>query len=241
LSVRLETIDGVLFILGASASGAVDVSDTLDAGVARLRAAAQDAMSDMPLVSGGELDVLPSSEAARYALTGALADQALSAMQTSAPLTMAYVVSGECGAFFIEGGAALDVPEGFRTTLWYEVVRALQPGAVRGGVAVAGRHVPESGDGDGDAVAIYARSAAEAALSAVLVGDAVKLSEVANRSSTPSPEEVWEALSQGVRTLLLLRDANIVRGGVLAFRGRGRVVGPGSGDGLLRFGVSDWR
>lgn len=268
MSFRIETIDGVSFLLGATAdpdAQGAGVETALDLGVARLKSLSEDAMSDLHLVSGGSLDVLPRSEAARvaleaartaahaghaehsamaarYALTGALADQALSAMRSSdTPLMAAYVASGECCAFAIEEGTALDVPAASRGALWLEVVRALQPGNARGGIAVAGSRVPESADGDADAVAVYAGSTAEAALSAVLVADAVELSVMASRPSIPSPEDIGEALSKGIRALSPLKQANIVRGGILAFRGRGRLVGPISGDGLLRFGVSDWR
>jgi len=268
LSFRLEIIDGVSFLLGVTGRPDVaesELADVLELAVARLRSLSDDAMSDLHLVSGGSLDVLPRSEAARvafeaartaahaghgdhsamaaqYALTGALADQALSALQSSGTsLVSAYVVSGECGAFMIENGGALDVPVERRGTLWLEVVRALRSGGVRGGIAVAGKRVPESADGDADAVAVYARSAAEAALSAVLVADAVELTSIASRPPIPSSEDVWDALSKGIRTLLPFKQANIIRGGILAFRGRGRLIGPISGDGLLRFGVSDWR
>lgn len=252
-------------VTGRPEATEADMVAALTGGVACLRSLSEAAMPDLDLVAGGSLDVLPRSEvgrvsleaarmaakagqlehsaaAARYALTGALADQALMAMATSEnSIAAAYVVSGECCALMVSGDADLDVPAASRGELWFEVARSLPRGAARGGIAVAGKRVPESADGDADAVAVYARSAAEAALSAVLVADSVVLSSVARHSLVPSPEDIWEALSRGVKALLPLRQANIVTGGILAFRGRGRLVGPVSGDGLLRFGVSDWR
>ena len=58
----------------------------------------------------------------------------------------------------------------------------------------------------------------------------------------PMPaDQIWEALSSGVRGALALRQARVVKAGVLTLKGRGRVIGPIDQNQLLRFGVSDWR
>ncbi len=234
------------------------------AGVSALQQAAADAEGDIDLISQGNLDVLPRSEAARtaleaartaanagypdhsvaaanYALAGAMADVAVRHMGEKAQLTSAYAIAGECGAFSVLQDAVLDVPSRLRGTLWLEMIRGLRPGVIKGGIAVAGGRVPNSADGDADIVAVYARSGAEAALSAILIADSVELSGDARRSTIPATEDIWDALSKGVRVLSPLREANLLRTGVLALRGRGRCVGHIAQDRLLRFGVSDWR
>lgn len=266
LSVRIhvENVGGTSFLLGASAARPTDMQLALDAGISCLKSLYADAEPDLELMSSGSLDVLPrspaariameaartaahaghgdhSAEAARYALSGALADQAIDAMKAAGVVDSAYVVSGECGAFFLEMDSILNVPAEHRGALWLEVIRAIRPGIVKGGIAVAGTRVPDSADGDADAVAIYARSAAEAALSSVFVADAVEMPTTARGQSIPSTEAIWDALSKGVRALLPLREASMVRAGILSMRGRGRLIGPIAGDRLLRFGVSDWR
>lgn len=264
MRIHVENVGGTGFLLGASAVAPTDMQHALDAGVSCLKTLYADTEPDLDLISSGSLDVLPrslaarvameaartaahaghadhSAEAARYALAGAFADQAIDAMKAAVNLDAAYVVSGECGAFFLEMDSVLNVPAGYRGSLWLEVIRAIRPGIVKGGIAVAGSRVPHSADGDADAVAIYARSAAEAALSSVFVADAVEMPATARSQTIPPPEAIWEALSKGVRCLLPLREASMVRAGILSLRGRGRLIGPIAGDRLLRFGVSDWR
>jgi hypothetical protein len=264
VSIRVETIGDATFLLGAMSESAEDVDAALEAGSTCLKNLQRDVAPDLELIFGGSLDVLPrsaaarvameaartaahaghanhSSEAARYALGGAFVDQALEAMKEIASLDAGYVVSGECGAFSLGADAILNVPTEFRGGLWLEVVRGVRPGVIKGGIAVAGTRVPESADGDADAVAVYARSAAEAALSAVLIADAVVMPEQAKSKSIPSAEDIWDALTLGVKTMLPLREASMVRAGILALRGRGRLIGSIEGDRLLRFGVSDWR
>lgn len=264
MSTRSVEILGATYHLGTSAEDGSEADSALEAGVAFLSQAAADAEGDMDLISHGHLDVLPRSEAARtaleaartavhaghpdhsataarYAVAGALADQTVQDMGTCAHLSSAYVVSGECGAFSIDFEAVLDVPSDLRGALWLEMIRGLRPGVIKGGIAVAGRRVQNSADGDADIVAVYARSGAEAALSAILIADSVELSDRAKRQAIPATEDIWDALSKGVRVLSPLRQANLVRTGVLAHRGRGRCIGQIAQDRLLRFGVSDWR
>jgi len=268
VSTRVVEIDGVVFYVGVSSEDPALSDQALEVGVTWLRQAAEKAAVDLDLISQGSLDVLPRSEvartameaartavhaghsehsisAARYALSGALADKVVSKMLDVGALSSTYVVSGECGAFSIKMDAVLDVPSELRSALWLEVIHGLRPGIVQGGVAVAGARVSgkfaSGADGDADAVAVYARSGAEAALSAILVADSVQLSETAKRQTIPSTEDIWDALSKGVRVLSPLREANLLRTGVLALRGRGRRIGTISEDRLLRFGVSEWR
>ncbi len=264
MSTTSVEILGAPYHLGASAEDASVSDSAVAAGVAFLKQAAAETAGDMDLVSQGHLDVLPRSEAARtaleaartavhaghpdhsvaaaqYAVAGALADQTVRHMGGAANLACAYAVSGECGAFSIEFEAVLDVPSDQRGALWLELIRGLRPGVIKGGIAVAGHRVPNSADGDADIVAVYARSGAEAALSAILIADSVELSDRAKSRAIPATEDIWDALSKGVRVLSPLRQANLVRTGVLAQRGRGRCVGQIAHDRLLRFGVSDWR
>ncbi|WOF74529.1 hypothetical protein QMT40_002183 [Parvibaculaceae bacterium PLY_AMNH_Bact1] len=271
MSTTSVEIQGATYHLGASAEDASVSDSAVAAGVAFLKQAVREAHDDMGLVSQGHLDVLPRSEAARtaleaartaleaartavhaghpdhsiaaakYAVVGALADQVVQHMREAAHVTSVYVVSGECGTFSIDFDAVLDVPSDLRGALWLEMIRGLRPGVVKGGIAVAGRRVPNSADGDADIVAVYARSGAEAALSAILVADSAGLSDRAKNQAIPATEDIWDALSKGVRVLSPLRQANLVRTGVLALRGRGRCVGQIAQDRLLRFGVSDWR
>lgn len=261
---RLVSIEAGDFLLGAATASGEALEHVLDAGQTALDAAAADIGGDMDLVTGGSLDVLPrsgaarlameaarsaahagdiahSADAARHAIVGALADQALEAMKAEGHAGAAFAVSGECGAFSIGMEDVLDVPANARGSLWLEVVRGLRPAVIKGGIAVTGARIPQARVGDGDAVAIYAPSAADAALSAVLVGEAIRMRPEALKQPIPPAEEIWDALSRGVRVLLPLREANMVRAGVLALRGRGRLIGPIAGDRILRFGVSDWR
>ncbi len=54
-------------------------------------------------------------------------------------------------------------------------------------------------------------------------------------------EAIWDRLAHGARRAqALIREKRLVAA-VLAFRGRGRLVGPVAGDLLMRFGVSAWR
>lgn len=264
MRIHVENVGGTSFLLGASAATPTDMQLALDAGISCSKTLHADTEPDLELISSGSLDVLPRSpaarvameaartaahaghgdhsvEAAKYALSGVFADQAIDAMKAAVSLDAAYVVSGECGAFFLEMDSVLNVPAEYRGDLWLEVIRAIRPGIVKGGIAVAGARVPDSADGDADAVAIYARSAAEAALSSVFVADAVEMPTTARGQSIPPTEAIWDALSKGVRALLPLREASMVRAGILSMRGRGRLIGPIAGDRLLRFGVSDWR
>lgn len=264
MSTTSVEISGAIYHLGASGDGASMADSAVAAGVAFLRQAAAETENDMDLISQGHLDVLPRSEAARtaleaartavhaghsdhsvaaatYAVAGALADQTVQHMCAASHLESAYVVSGECGAFSVGFEAVLDVPSHLRGALWLEMIRGLRPGVIKGGIAVAGPRVPNSADGDADIVAIYARSGAEAALSAILIADSIELSDSAKSQTIPAAEDIWDALSKGVRVLSPLRQANLVRTGVLAHRGRGRCIGQIAQDRLLRFGVSDWR
>jgi len=55
------------------------------------------------------------------------------------------------------------------------------------------------------------------------------------------PEEIWEALSKGMKRAGVLREKRLLRAAAFALKGRGRTLGPIDGDRLVRFGVSEWR
>ncbi len=54
-------------------------------------------------------------------------------------------------------------------------------------------------------------------------------------------EAIWDRLAHAARRAqALLRERRLIAA-ALTFRGRGRLIGPVSGDLLIRFGVSTWR
>ena len=55
------------------------------------------------------------------------------------------------------------------------------------------------------------------------------------------PEAAWDRLAVAVRRAQALARERRLVAAALAYRGRGRLVGPLAGDLLLRFGVSAWR
>lgn len=55
------------------------------------------------------------------------------------------------------------------------------------------------------------------------------------------PDAVWDRLAHAARRAqTLIRDRRLIAA-ALTYRGRGRLLGPLSGDRLIRFGVSAWR
>lgn len=55
------------------------------------------------------------------------------------------------------------------------------------------------------------------------------------------PDVIWDRLGHAARRAQTLIREGRIRAAALTFRGRGRLIGPISGDLLLRFGVSAWR
>lgn len=53
--------------------------------------------------------------------------------------------------------------------------------------------------------------------------------------------EIWDRLALGVRRAMALKNQSLLMAAAIAWRGRGRVVGPLNPDLLIRFGVSSWR
>lgn len=252
------------FLLGVNGGEAEALTAALDAGAVCLQTLTTACLPDLDLADTGGLDVLPRSAVMRQTmdvlrkgvqqsgiefharrmrpvLIAAMVDATLAAMLKAGPIASAYVVCGECGAFQIEMEGVLDVPAEARGALWLEMVHGLRPGVVRGGIVSAGARFGNAPSSHADIVTLYGAQAAETALAAILVAEAAQMKGSAGGHSFPPVEEVWDALSSGVRLLSTLRDQRLLRSGVLTMRGRGRLVGTISADRLLRFGVSDWR
>jgi len=86
-----------------------------------------------------------------------------------------------------------------------------------------------------DRVGVIAEFGADAA------GLARRLATASGAPSEPDREAAWDRLSGPVRhAKAFQRDSGLIAA-VLAYRGRGRVVGPLQSDMLTRFGVSAWR
>ncbi|MEQ9518302.1 MAG: hypothetical protein RLN89_02555 [Parvibaculum sp.] len=267
MTVRIVEGRSGSFLLSLNGGDAEVVRDALDAGVVRLQSLEAECLPDFDLIETGSIDVLPRSAVMRRAmevlrqgvvqtgieydasyvppvLLGALADDVLATMLDGRHFDSAYVVSGESGAFQIDMEGVLDVPSKTRGALWLEMIHGLRPGMVRGGIAFAGPRFGNFGNAltsGADIVSLHGATAAETALSALLVAGAAQLDASARTASVPPVEAVWDALSAGVRLLSVLRNHRFVRSGVLTLRGRGRSVGPIRVDRLVRFGVSDWR
>jgi hypothetical protein len=194
------------------------------------------------------------------ALPGAVCDVALAAMRAAGAVDLGIAALGDTLAFHLGAGASLPVLPSMPLALG-EFVRALGGGA-GGGVALAGQGsvFPTSGVADG--VAAQGGSAALAAFAAASIADAMVPSIVKPRNArivdplvarawedrviadAPGlipPEEIWEALSKGMKRASALREKRLLRAAAFALKGRGRTLGPIDGDRLVRFGVSEWR
>lgn len=194
------------------------------------------------------------------ALPGAVCDLVLAAMREEGPLDFAIVALGDTFAFHRETGVSLPSLPSMPLVLG-EFVRALG-GGVEGGVALAGQGCRFPTSGIADAVAVQSRSAALAAFIAATMADAITLPIgkprrtrivdplaahawegriVAGSPGLIPPEEIWEALSKGMRCASALREKRLLSTAAFALKGRGRTIGPIDGDRLVRFGVSEWR
>jgi hypothetical protein len=194
------------------------------------------------------------------ALPGSVCDVVLAAMRGAGALDFAVAALGDAMAFHLDAGAALSMLPSLPLVLG-EFVRALGVG-VEGGVALSGQGsvFPTSGIADG--VAVQARSAALAAFLAAAIADATILPvarprrarivdplvahawegrAIADAPGLIPPEDIWEALSKGMKRANALREKRLLRAAAFALKGRGRTLGPIDGDRLLRFGVSEWR
>jgi hypothetical protein len=194
------------------------------------------------------------------ALPGAVCDVVLAVMREAGALEFAVATLGDALAFHLEAGASLPLLPSMPLVLG-EFTRALGGGA-EGGVALAGHgcFFPTSGIADG--VAAQARSAALAAFIAAAIADSMTLSTakprrarivdplvahawegriIADAAGLIPPEDIWEALSKGMKRAGILREKRLLRATAFALKGRGRTLGPIDGDRLVRFGVSEWR
>ena len=147
------------------------------------------------------------------------------------------LAQGQAIAFALGEGqrfsANLEAPDGMA----FELLRSLDaPIALKGEVGGVAVVTADNWSASAEAVGVVARSAALAQLCA----SAIEKSIVPPAGEL-SAEVVWDVLGAGARVASALRSAGHLRGAVLTFRGRGRVIGPLEGDRLLRFGVSNWR
>jgi hypothetical protein len=194
-----------------------------------------------------------------FGLPGAVCDTVLAAMRGTGGLRFAAVTLGDAVAFHAPHGIDR-APLPALPHILGEFVAAL--GVNEGGVALGGvtRAFPTSGIAD--LVAVQAGSACLAALSAAALGDAMTWAGARpdrRRMADPlvaeafsgrtrcvgqgliPPEDIWETLSRGMKRAGVLRDRRQFQAAAFALKGRGRTLGPVSGDRLLRFGVSEWR
>lgn len=113
-----------------------------------------------------------------------------------------------------------------------EMLAALEGIGVARGIAVY--------DGNGaDGLGVVARSATEAYLASFEI-DKV-LAEFCKTRDLNDVEAVWDVLSAGAQVALRLREENHLIACAIGLRGRGRLIGPLSGERLIRFGVSKWQ
>lgn len=113
-----------------------------------------------------------------------------------------------------------------------ELLAALDAIGVACGVAVY--------EGQGaDGLGVVARSAVEAYLAAREI-DKV-LAENRKTRDLKDVEAVWDVLGFGAQVALRLREENHLIACAIGLRGRGRLIGPLSGERLIRFGVSKWQ
>ena len=59
--------------------------------------------------------------------------------------------------------------------------------------------------------------------------------------ATENADDIWDRLALGMRRAAELRTQSQLIAAALAWRGRGRILGPLNPDLLIRFGVSNWR
>lgn len=249
--------------LAASGEGA---EAALDAGLAAARNLASSLAADAELIgkmgAAGSLDMLPRgaagrlvSEAARaliqgvakagemppplVALPGAVCDHVLAAMHEAGAFETIVVSLGDAVAFDVRDGAAPPA-EGPVSAVLGEFLRALGPGQ-RGGVALAGFGGAFPTSGAADRVAVHAKNAALAALTAAFIADGTTAPALRREAGPSSPEAIQDGLAAGMKRARSLREKRLMRAGALALKGRGRTLGPIDGDRLLRFGVSEWR
>lgn len=265
------------------AASGPDAHAAIDAGLDAVRTVAESLMSDADLLSRGSFDILPRGSAARHALEaarafthtlgaqtpppllvalpGAVCDEVLRAMRRVGKLSFAAATLGDALAFHV-AGVVLPSDLVSLPLVMGEFVQALGARIGEGGVALSGvnRHFPTSGVAD--LVAVQSDSAAQAALVAASLSDAMTWAPAkkssrriadplvarayegharADATGLMPPEDIWETLSKGVKRASACREKRQLHACAFGLKGRGRIVGPLGGDRLLRFGVSEWR
>ena len=195
------------------------------------------------------------------ALPGAICDAVLAAMRSVSQITFASVALGDALAFHIVAPLAPSLIAAMPQVSG-EFVAALGAQTGEGGVALAGATRAFPGRGVADLVAAQSASAALASLVATALADAMTWRGARvdrRRIADPlvaqafsgrdhciaegliPPEDIWETLSRGMKQATALREKRQFQVAAFALKGRGRTLGPVSGDRLLRFGVSEWR
>lgn len=143
------------------------------------------------------------------------------------------VVRGAGLAFYLAPGERFALADAPAEDLAFEVLRALpvSSGARRGGIWTATGEAP-------DAVTVLARTAVDAHTGAGAIFQDVSAAILTAHNPL---DDVWEQLSKGAKLASTLKAAGRLEAAVIAWRGRGRIIGPIHGDLLMRFGVSTWR
>lgn len=141
-------------------------------------------------------------------------------------LDWALIEDGQTLHLHLADGVALPPGLGGSSLVW-ELARSLA-GPLDVSIAVA----------TGPAVDI---AAVVAALGAPAMAEAVSLARMPIPTLDDGPAAIWDRLSHAARRAQALGKEGRLQAAALAFRGRGRLVGPITGDLLIRFGVSAWR
>lgn len=180
------------------------------------------------------------------AVAGAVADEILAAMTSSAALTRAAVNNGGDIALYLASGQAMTL--GMASVAARDLGRIVitAEDGIRG-IATSGRHGRSHSLGIADSVTVLAANAAEADAAATLVANAVDLpahpaiarapasslapdSDLGDRLVTTgvgplAPDEVARALDSGSSVAERMIDAGLIRAAALFLRGEARTVG----------------
>lgn len=146
---------------------------------------------------------------------------------------------GDVARFRLVGDTTLEQVGADDAALLFESVRGLEVPIHAGAVGVGGARCEDFTDGVADAIALVGGGAATTAYGLKVLH--TQMSAASQGFDGTDVDQIWFLLSRGVKTVSMLQAGGLVRAGALSLRGRGRLVGPLSGDHMLRFGVSDWR
>ena len=167
---------------------------------------------------------------------GAVVDLVMEQVPDDVPVL---VKVGDVARFRLVGDCTLDQLGADEAALLFEAVRGLEIPIHAGAVGVGGARCEDFTDGVADAIALVGGAAATTAYGLKVLH--TQMSAASKSFDASDADQIWFLLSRGVKTLSMLQAGGLVRAGALSLRGRGRLVGPLSGDHMLRFGVSDWR